>query len=454
MERAVKLTVCAERKEFEMKKLRKYSYVLLWLFLILTVGILWLVKGHQKTVDAGKKEVQVSAEESGRVNEESSFPEMSESESSSEQESEPAMKSKTEEGAGNVDMRGLWIPFMALTTEEKTEQNFKENFKNIVKQAKETGIDTLFVHIRPYCDALYPSEYYPWSHILSGEQGKNPGYDPLEFMVEYAHENAMKIHAWINPLRIKTAESDFMFSAENPYEQLRKDHPYYFMEHNGAIYLNPAYTHIRNLIADGAAEIAEKYNVDGIHFDDYFYPEDAEAVDAMAYEQYVQNVRTPLFLSEWRTVNINTMIALVYERVKKANPAAEFGISPSGNIEKNLKISADVKIWCAVPGYIDYICPQLYYSYDNAALGFLEALDSWNALSKHENLKVYGGLALYKSGSDADEGTWLMADNNLKRQAEDVENSGMNGVILYSSEYLKKEETKKEMENLEIWLKK
>ena len=226
-----------------------------------------------------------------------------------------------------------------------------------------------------------------------------------------------------------------------------QEYPQYFMEYGGGVYLNPAYPAMRTLIADGAAEIAGNYEVDGIHFDDYFYPAEDPALDSAAYEAYAQSVEEPLPLLEWRAANINAMVAQVYESIKAVKPEVVFGISPQGNMQNDEAMGADVATWAAVPGYVDYLAPQLYYSFENEALPYQQALEEWAALPRHQGLELYAGLALYKAGTDADGGTWLLRDNIIALQAEAALNGGYQGVILYSSEYLEAEQAAKEVEN-------
>ena len=289
--------------------------------------------------------------------------------------------------------------------------------------------------------------YFPWSHILTGTQGQDPGFDPLQFMIDYTHSLGMEFHAWINPMRVKTSETPSTLADSNPYVQLGEEYPSYFMEYDGGVYLNPAYPYVRSLIADGAAEIAANYDVDGIHFDDYFYPSQDTALDSAAYEAYTQSVEQPLSLAEWRKDTVNAMVAEVYNAIKEVKPEVVFGISPQGNIKNDEAMGADVKTWAAVPGYVDYLCPQLYFSFENEALGYTEALAEWAALPRHEGLNLYAGLALYKAGTDADNGTWLLRDNIIALQAEAALEAGYQGVILYSSDYLDAEQTAAEMKN-------
>lgn len=427
------LRLLQSRKGMKMKiiNVRKYSYVFLWLALLLTVGIVWFFGSREKEKESGTVSSQPPASSSQIA--------------SAGESSAPAAQTAVKESG--EELVGVWIPYMSLTTAERTQEAFEANFKSIADSAKAKGINTLFVHVRPFSDALYPSALYPWSHILTGEQGKDPGFDPLAFMVQYAHESGMELHAWLNPLRIKSEQTPAVLAENNIYNQLHNDYPAYFMTYGDGIYLNPAYSYVRSLIADGAAEIVQNYAVDGVHFDDYFYPSQDEALDAESYGAYCERVETPLSLLRWRQANISALVAEVYQKVKQANPEAVFGISPQGNLENDRNMGADVDAWCAVSGYIDYICPQLYYSFDNEALGYTEALEQWMALPRHEGLEVYAGLALYKAGTDADGGTWTLQSDTIKRQIEAARGVECAGIILYSSDYLDREETREEVAN-------
>lgn len=400
--------------------LRKYCYLVLWAALLAAVAGVWLFGGER------------AVEESGQASS-SAVPSASPASQTGEAEEETLV--------------GVWVPYFSLDTAEHTQEAFEEHYRQIAQTAQEKGINAMFVHVRPFSDALYPSAYYPWSHILTGTQGRDPGYDPLQFMIDTTHQLGMEFHAWINPLRVKTAETPAALADNNPYGTLGAESPGYFMEYDGGVYLNPAYPAVRSLIAGGAAEIAQNYDVDGIHFDDYFYPSEDASLDSAAYEAYTQTVEQPLPLLEWRAANINAMVAQVYESVKAAREEVVFGISPQGNIQNDEAMGADVKTWAAVPGYVDYLAPQLYFSFENQALPYQRALEEWAALPRRQGLKLYAGLALYKAGTDADGGTWLTRDNIIALQAEAALNAGYQGVILYSSEYLDAAQAAKELEN-------
>ncbi len=401
------------------------KYFVVWLALCGAVGTVWLLGGGE-------------GEKAGTGELEGSMIRLEPTEEPQEMEVHAPVSSK------GGELAGVWVPYMSLETGEHTREAFERNFKSIADSAREKGLNALFVHVRPFSDALYPSRLYPWSHILTGTQGKGPGFDPLEFMVEYAHGLGLEFHAWINPLRVSTDKTPGELSGQ--IAELREDEPYYFMEWQGALYLDPAYPYVRTLIAKGAAEIAEKYPVDGIHFDDYFYPSQDGSLDAEAYGLHVETVSEPLDLQEWRKANISAMVAEVYQRVKAARPETQFGISPQGNIENDLGMGADVKAWCAMPGYLDYICPQVYYGFENPGLSYTEALEDWQGIYKREGLKLYIGLALYKAGDSAQGEAWAGGDV-ISRQIEAARGLPCNGVVLYSSAFLDAEQTAAEMAN-------
>ena len=344
------------------------------------------------------------------------------------------------------EMRGVWVSYLSLniSSKEDCEEKFKEKFDKIAEKSKNSGFNTLIVQVRPFSDSLYSSKIFPTSHLLTGVQGEKIYFDPLQYMCEKCHESGLKIHAWVNPYRVKLKESEFEMSADNPAvvdEGLT-------VNYDGGIYYNPALESVRNLITNGVKEIAENYDVDGIQFDDYFYPTEDEIFDKAQYSQYISSNKNALSLGEWRKNNVNMLIADVYLAIKSINKNIEFGISPQGNIENNDKLFADVYSWCGVNGYIDYICPQLYYSLDNPAKPFEKALKEWLDVKKHKGLKLYIGLAGYKGGSDSDSGTWLDNDDILAQEIDILREKKADGFMLYSYEALENEENKKEVENV------
>ena len=349
------------------------------------------------------------------------------------------------------EIRGVWVSYMELSMENessKTQKAFEDKFTEIAQKCRESGFNTLIVQVRPFCDALYKSSYFPWSHILTGTQGENPQYDALQIMCDICKENNLKIHAWINPYRVSSNETPKKLSDNNPYI---KNSEIGIKTDNG-IFLDPSNETAQQLISDGVKEIAENYDVDGIQFDDYFYPTEDEGFDKKQYEAYIEKYgkENCMNLDNWRMQNVNTLICKVYRTIKSVDLSVEFGISPQGNIGNNDGLYADVKSWCTCKGFADYICPQIYFSLENPALTFEDCLDSWTSLDFDENVKLYVGLGGYKAGNgEYDEETWLLSDSILADEYDILRNNkSVRGFMLYSYNCLEDDTAKKEINNL------
>lgn len=363
------------------------------------------------------------------------------------------------ETANNQEMRAVWVPFMSLNMKDTdySETAFKAKFDNIISESLAHKMNALIVHVRPFSDSLYPSKYFPWSHLISGEQGKNPGFDPLDYMITATHEAGLQFHAWINPLRIQINNMPTSLCDSNIYFSLKNstNPDDIILETSTGKYLNPAYPNVRELVINGVKEIIEKYPVDGIQFDDYFYPENALEVDKISYENYCnlpENTK-PIPLEEWRFANINSLISGTYSAIKSINSNVVFGISPAGNLANNAKIGADVFTWCKTPGYIDYICPQIYFSPEHPKLPSTTAANQWKDIIKFDKVKLYFGLAAYKAGSDtADFGTWKNHDDILKTQVEQCRNLGCDGFMFFSYEDFKNKNAALELQNVKAVL--
>lgn len=349
------------------------------------------------------------------------------------------------------EMRGVWVSYMELSMENessKTQKAFEDKFTEIAQKCRESGFNTLIVQVRPFCDALYKSGYFPWSHILTGTQGENPQYDALQVMCNICKENNLKIHAWINPYRVSSNETPKKLSENNPYI---KNSEIGIKTDNG-IFLDPSNETAQQLICDGVNEIAENYDVDGIQFDDYFYPTEDESFDKKQHEAYIEKYgkENCMSLDNWRMQNVNTLICKVYRTIKSVDLSVEFGISPQGNIGNNDGLYADVKSWCTCKGFADYICPQIYFSLENPALTFEDCLNSWTSLDFDENVKLYVGLGGYKAGKgEYDEETWLLSDSILADEYDILRNNkSVRGFMLYSYSCLEDDTAKKEINNL------
>lgn len=348
------------------------------------------------------------------------------------------------------EMRGVWISYIELSMEnesDKSEQAFRDKFEKIAENSKGYGLNTLIVQVRPYGDALYESEYYPWSHILTGTQGKSPGYDPLEIMCRISRKYGLHIHAWINPYRVTLNETPNKLSDDNPYVKNKN----LGLTTKSGIILDPSDKEARELIIDGVIEIVKNYNIDGIQFDDYFYPEDIGNCDDKSYESYVSEVgeKNSMNIDNWRLANVNMLICETYRAIHSESNDIAFGISPQGNIDNNQKLYADVKSWCNCRGFVDYICPQIYFSTENPALEFEDALESWSTLDYDKNVQLYVGLAGYKAGTDDDEGTWAESSSILADEYKIIKNcERAKGFMIYSYNSLISDSSREEMQNL------
>lgn len=356
----------------------------------------------------------------------------------------------TLQSVNHDEMRGVWVTYMDLSMvneADKSEKRFREKFAEIAENSRSFGFNTLIVQVRPFCDALYNSKYFPYSHILTGEQGNDPGYDPLEIMCEICKSYDLKIHAWLNPYRVKVKDTPYELCDENPYI---KDNGIGF-ETDGGIYLDPSSKDTQDLITDGVAEIVENYDVDGIQFDDYFYPPDLSDADSDSYNAYVSEMggKSCMGINNWRKANVNMLICRVYRTVHEISDDVVFGISPQGNIDNNAGLYADVQSWCTCKGFVDYICPQIYFSLDNPKLTFEDALKGWEELEFSDKVTLYVGLAGYKAGSDSDEETWLESDDILEKEYEIIkDDKRVKGFMLYAYASLSDENTQKEIDNL------
>ena len=338
------------------------------------------------------------------------------------------------------EIRGLWVTYMTLDVEaeEDPEKAFCAKADSIIDDMVKDGFNTMFVQVRPFCDAVYRSAYFPWSHIITGKQGEDPGFDPLRCICERCSEHRIRVHAWVNPYRVSTAETPAALSDDHPVIQ----------DPDLAVAINPASDKARELIVNGVIELLEQYDIDGIQFDDYFYPEDCGNFDSRDYAAYCSRTSSPLSLEDYRFKNVSTLIREVYRAVHQTDPGAVFGIAPQGNLNNNDSLFADVRKWCAEEGYIDYICPQIYFSLDNPSLTFENGLKDWLTLKKRKDLKLCIGLAGYKAGTDADSGTWLDNHDILQSEIEILRSAGCDGFILYSYDSLHNRENEEEIKNM------
>lgn len=331
------------------------------------------------------------------------------------------------------DICAVWIYFSELSMKDVgggSEKEFRSRTQEMFENCKSKGINTIFYHVRPYCDAFYKSEIFPWSAYLTGEQGKAVGYDPLKIAVEIAHSEGLTLHAWINPFRISSDKDTSKLCKTNPaMKWLEKKSPDVIKLSNG-IYFSPASPEAQKLIVDGVREIVENYEVDGIHIDDYFYPSTDESVDSYFYDKYKQS-GGELTLSQWRLNTVSAFVSSLYAAAKSVSGKCIFSISPAGNIKNNYEEQfADVKLWLKRRGYADWIIPQIYYGYKNEILPFDNACDAWSRLERLDDIRMIYGIAAYKVGNGEDE--WNEGGGIIDKQLSYIRTKDCGGAAFFS----------------------
>lgn len=313
-------------------------------------------------------------------------------------------------------VKAVWISYIdfASILTSKTESQFRKNFKKVCENSADFGINTLVCQVRAYGDAFYPSQYFSWAKQASGTIGKNPGYDPLKIMIELAHEYKLSFHAWVNPFRSYLNTEVAFVPGTSQFKKWYNDST---KKSNNLVlyqnrwYFNPGVPEVRKLVLNGVKEIINNYDVDGIHFDDYFYPSTDATFDKNAYAQYGSGKT----LENWRRENVTTLVKDVYDAIKSKNKNIIFGISPQANIDNNMNQQyADVKLWCSKNGYVDYICPQIYYSYKSETLSFQSTLSAWEKLVTASKVDLMVGIANYRIGYKED--TWACLDRENHNQ--------------------------------------
>ncbi len=354
---------------------------------------------------------------------------------------------------------GVWISYSEMNTMLDSENGFENEFQKVIENCKELKIQNLYIHIRAFCDSLFQSDYYPLI-----ERAKKYDFDVFKFIVDECHKNNMKVHAWINPYRVSTATTniDEISNTSPAYKWLKddnKDNDRNVSFANG-IYLNPSEQAVQGLVIDGIREIVVKYDVDGIHFDDYFYPTTDSSFDKVSYEKYKSSAENPMSLEEWRRSNVNALVSGCYNAIKYANEDIVFSISPMASIENNYNnLYADVKHWVD-KGYVDCIIPQLYFgfNYPDENFKFLNLLNDWKELVGTSDTELLIGLANYKAVPEleADKEEWQNNFDIVARQIEICKNDDkVSGFVLfsYSCVFGEREEYTKQKENILEYLK-
>ncbi len=321
--------------------------------------------------------------------------------------------------AEDTELRGVWVATVAnldYPTRATTDAwQLRTELDTVLNNCADMGFNTVFFQVRPSGDALYKSSVYPWSRYLTGTQGVAPDgdFDPLEYAVTEAHKRGMQLHAWINPYRVTNSSSDNDRLAANNPAVLRPD--LVLTDSTGKMYLNPGEADSIEIILEGIREIVRNYDVDGIHLDDYFYP-DSGFDDSAAYYKYQDSYPDK---ASWRRSMVNTLISCAMEAVKEIDSSCMFGVSPGGiwanssdtpgGSDTNGNSSyhslyADTKYWVE-NGFVDYIMPQIYWYNGQRGADYGTLINWWAGVCAPTNVKLYIGEAAYKAASGS-ESAW------------------------------------------------
>ncbi|WP_150255052.1 glycoside hydrolase family 10 protein [Nocardiopsis deserti] len=319
------------------------------------------------------------------------------------------------DGGAERRMRGAWLTTVrnidwpsepGLSAEEQ-----RAELDAYLDDASGMGLNAVFLHVRPTADAVYESDLEPWARYLTGEQGGDPGYDPLEYAVAEAHERGLELHAWFNPYRVGFQDPDVENLAD---DHPARENPEWLVDYGDEAYLDPGNPEVREWVTRVIMDVVERYDIDGVHFDDFFYPypKDGEEFDDDAsWEEHGEGFDAR---ADWRRDNVNQLIADVHEGIEATKPWVSFGISPfgiwrndstdpSGSSSSGLQSYdaqyADTRTWIQ-EGTVDYVAPQLYWErgFDTADYEVLS--DWWAQEVEGTGVDLYIGQAAYRVGED------------------------------------------------------
>ncbi|AVR04224.1 glycoside hydrolase family 10 protein [Pluralibacter gergoviae] len=381
----------------------------------------------------------------------------------------------------NEEVRGVWlttvsrldwppIPSVTITDAATRIAMQKKALTDKLDNLKTLGINTVFFQVKPDGTALWRSQILPWSDTLTGHIGQDPGYDPLQFMLDEAHRRGMKVHAWFNPYRVTTNTRPSTVAALNA--TLRQQPPSVYVLHRDWIrtasdrfVLDPGIPEARDWITSIVAEVVQNYPVDGVQFDDYFYTEtrDSALNDAATYRQYGQGFSSK---ADWRRNNTLQLIEQVSRTVHQIKPDVQFGVSPAG-VWRNRshdaagsdtrgaatydEAYADTRRWVQL-GLLDYIAPQLYWPFARDAARYDVLARWWADVVKPTHTRLYIGMALYKIGEPSrSEPDWTVAGGvpELKKQLDfNASLPQIRGTILFREDYLNRPQTRQAVDYL------
>ncbi|MFF4407019.1 glycoside hydrolase family 10 protein [Streptomyces sp. NPDC001262] len=278
-------------------------------------------------------------------------------------------------------------------------------------------LNAVILQVRPTADAFWPSRYEPWSEYLTGHQGRSPGWDPLAFAVREAHKRRLELHGWFNPYRVANHTDPGRLVPGHP----ARVHPDWVLPYGGRLYYNPGLPEVRRFVQDAMLDAVWRYDLDGVHFDDYFYPYPVSGQafdDTAAYERHGAGFPDR---AAWRRDNIDRLVRETGERIKRRKRHVQFGISPfavwrnrttdprgsdtRAGVQTYDDLYADTRSWVR-KGWIDYIVPQIYWEIGNRAADYAKLVPWWAETVRGTGVHLYVGEALYRAGDPAQPAPW------------------------------------------------
>lgn len=289
------------------------------------------------------------------------------------------------------EFRGAWIQIINGQFEGMSRDQMQENLTHQLNVLQQCGVNAIMFQVRGEADAMYASPYEPWSRFLTGRQGTapNPYWDPLAWMITECHKRGMELHAWINPFRAKTKGTKEL-ALNHPYVK----HPERFFEYDGLYLFDPGLNENRRYICQIAADIVRRYDVDGIHMDDYFYPYPVAGMTLPDQATYITHKNGIDNVDDWRRYNVNLFMEMMHDSIRAVKPWVKFGVSPFGiyhNVQPGSNIPgsntrglqnydnlyADVLYWIN-KGWVDYNIPQIYWEIGHKAADYEELIKWWS----------------------------------------------------------------------------
>lgn len=364
--------------------------------------------------------------------------------------------------ASGKKIYGVWIScYDHPSAAGKTAEEYRAATDAMFKKISDFGLNTAFVHMVAFSDAFYKSDIYPYSSYIAGKEGASLSFDPFAVLLSSAKKYGVEVHGWINPFRVSHKNDPSLLSAKNPAKLIldsgNADGDVCILP-NG-IYYNPASPAVHARIISGVKEILGKYDIAGIHIDDYFYPSTDKSVDEKQYSAYTAK-GGKLSLKDWRISSVNAFVSSLYSAVKAVDPSLTVSISPAAQRNKNKNtLYADCDLWLSTSGYADIIIPQIYFGFRHEKCDFNSMLAQWGGLKRHSGMRLLCGIAAYKCGKEdkyAGSGSkeWLESSDIMLRQAQSIAaNKNYDGFVVYSYSDLSRKSCSEEMKRLREYIK-